>query len=72
VTTGPKILVAREIFIAKLEGLREDADECAREGFPYSSKDREIFSVLETYIRFFDNELEKRCWLPRIAGEKKT
>ncbi|MDR6306636.1 hypothetical protein GGQ85_004370 [Nitrobacter vulgaris] len=67
-----KILEAREILISKLEGLREDADECAREGFPYSSKDREIFSVLENYIRFFDSLLEKRNWLPRVAGGKKT
>jgi hypothetical protein len=67
-----KILEARELFLKMIEEQRADAEECARQGYPYSSKELEIFSRLESYLRFFDNELEKRGWLPRVADGKKA
>jgi hypothetical protein len=67
-----KILEARELFLKMIEEQRADAEECAREGYPYSPKDLEILSRLESYLKIFDNELEKRGWLPRVAGRKKA
>jgi hypothetical protein len=67
-----KILEARELFLKMIEEQRADAEECAQQGCPYSPKDLEILSLLENYLRFFDNELEKRDWLPRVAGRKET
>jgi hypothetical protein len=67
-----KILEAREIFMKMIEEQRADIDMAAQQGCPYSPKDLEILSLLENYLRFFDNGLEKRDWLPRVAGRKKA
>jgi hypothetical protein len=54
-----------------IEEHRADIDMAAQQGCPYSPKDLDILSLLENYLRSFDSELEKRGWLPRVAGRKK-
>jgi uncharacterized protein DUF5681 len=63
-----ELLEGREKFVTELEAQRLDAEECASQGCPYSPKDLEFISALEKYIRTVDDELDKRGWLPRIAG----
>ena len=67
-----KILEARELFLKMIEEHRADAEECARQGCPYSPSDFDIINRLESYLKIFDDELEKRGWLPRVAGRKKA
>ncbi|OPH83304.1 DUF5681 domain-containing protein [Nitrobacter vulgaris] len=67
-----KILEAREIFMTKIAEQRADAEECARQGCPYSPSDFDFINRLEGYLKIFDDELEKRGWLPRIAGRKEA
>ena len=67
-----KILEASELFLKMIEEQRADAEEGALQGYPYSPTDLEILSRLESYLKIFDNELEKRGWLPRVAGRKET
>jgi hypothetical protein len=67
-----KILEARTIFMAMIEEHRSDIDEGARQGCPYPSSDLDIISLLEKHLSTFNSELEKRGWLPRVAGEKET
>jgi hypothetical protein len=58
--------------MTKLEEHRSDVEESARQGCPYSPSELEIISVLENHLSSFESELEKRGWLPRVAGEKET
>jgi hypothetical protein len=67
-----QILETKERIMRAIEEQRADADECASQGFPVSSKDLEFLSRLEKSLAILDNALEKRGWLPRIAGRKKT
>ncbi|WP_439922553.1 DUF5681 domain-containing protein [Nitrobacter sp. JJSN] len=67
-----KILEARKIFMKKLDEHRLDAEESARQGCPYSPGDFKIISLIEKHLRSFDYELERRGWLPRVAGEKES
>jgi hypothetical protein len=67
-----KILEARELFLKMIEEQRADAEKCARQGCPYSPSDFDIINRLESYLKIFDDELEKRGWLPRVAGRKKA
>jgi hypothetical protein len=67
-----KILEAREIFMKMIEEQRADAEECARQGCPYSPSDFDFINRLESYLKIFEDELEKRDWLPRIAGRKEA
>ncbi|MCB1392880.1 DUF5681 domain-containing protein [Nitrobacter sp.] len=67
-----QILETRENIMRAIEEQRADADECASQGFPISSKDLEFLSRLENSLGILDNALEKRGWLPRIAGGKEA
>jgi hypothetical protein len=67
-----KILEARKIFMTMLEEHRFDIEECARQGCPYSPSDFKIISLIESHLASFESELDKRGWLPRVAGEKET
>jgi hypothetical protein len=67
-----EILETRENIMRAIEEQRADADECASQGFPISLKELEIFSRLENSLGILDNALEKRGWLPRIAGRKEA
>jgi hypothetical protein len=67
-----KILEARKSLMTMIEEHRSDADESARQGCPYSPKDLEIISFLENQLASVESELEKRGWLPRVAGKKET
>jgi hypothetical protein len=67
-----KILEARKLLMMKLEEHRADIDEGARQGCPYPPNDIDIISLLENHLSSFESELEKRGWLPRVAGEKQT
>jgi hypothetical protein len=67
-----KILEARKIYTTMIEEHRSDADECARQGCPNPPGDIDTISLLENHLRSFDSELEKRGWLPRVAGEKES
>jgi uncharacterized protein DUF5681 len=63
-----KILQARTVFSTMLNEQLADVKECAAKGCPYSSSDLAIITELEKHLRSFDSELEKRGWLPRVAG----
>jgi hypothetical protein len=67
-----KILEARKTLMTMIEEHRSDADECARQGCPNPPGDIDTISLLENHLRSFDSELEKRGWLPRVAGEKES
>jgi hypothetical protein len=70
--TLKKILAARARLTTMLDEHRLDAEEAARQGCPYSPGDFEIISLLENHLASFESELDKRGWLPRVAGEKET
>jgi hypothetical protein len=70
--TLKKILEARKVFMTMLEEHRSDVEECARQGYPYSPSELEIISHVAKHLRSFDDELDRRGWLPRVAGEQQT
>jgi hypothetical protein len=67
-----KILEAMKIFTKMLDEQRLDAEESARQGCPYSPSDSKIIFLIESHLASFESELDKRGWLPRVAGEKET
>jgi hypothetical protein len=70
--TLKKILEAMKIFTTMLDEHRLDAEESARQGCPYSPSDSKIIFLIESHLASFESELDKRGWLPRVAGEKET
>jgi hypothetical protein len=68
--TLKKVLEALEYFKTLLDEHRLDAEEAARQGYPYLPSDFTTISLIEKHLRSFDYELERRGWLPRVAGEK--
>jgi hypothetical protein len=64
------VLEKREYLSSHIRALRADCAECAEQGCSWQPEDHEILDRMKVFLAAFNSELEKRGWLPRVAGAK--